>query len=138
MIANFGASDPVRMIGMCDLADQSVWRTLLRSFLWPQQQRWSRSEACNKFKEKQEKNAKKRGDFLNPDGSFYTLLLGKWVTCSLPTDVSIHFIDSVPKLEVAVTEMLKEAVLGWDSEYSHGNSVFCTASLIQVAGQKTM
>ena len=57
---------------------------------------------------------------------------------SLPDDVTIQFIDSVPKLYSAVIEMQQEAVLGWDFEFSHGNNVFCTVSLIQVAGQKKM
>ena len=48
------------------------------------------------------------------------------------------FVDSMESLEEATLEMLKEPVLGWDSEYSHGNNVFCTTSLIQIAGRTKM
>ena len=71
-------------------------------------------------------------------GSFYTLAFHISITSRLPDDVTIQFIDSVPKLYSAVIEMQQEAVLGWDFEFSHGNNVFCTVSLIQVAGQKKM
>ena len=58
--------------------------------------------------------------------------------CSLPADVSIVFVDTMESLEQATLEMLNEPVLGWDSEYSHGNNVFCTTSLIQIAGRTKM
>ena len=48
------------------------------------------------------------------------------------------FVDTMEGLEEATFAMLKEPVLGWDSEYSHGNNVFCTTSLIQIAGRTNM
>ena len=48
------------------------------------------------------------------------------------------FVDTMEGLEEATLAMLKEPVLVWDSEYSHGNNVFCTTSLIQIAGRTKM
>ena len=56
----------------------------------------------------------------------------------LPEDTSIVFVNSMDVLESSIQQMQKEAVLGWDSEFSHGNNIFSTVSLIQIAGEKTM
>lgn len=55
-----------------------------------------------------------------------------------PREFQSCFVDTMEGLEEATLAMLKEPVLGWDSEYSHGNNVFCTTSLIQIAGRTKM
>ena len=56
----------------------------------------------------------------------------------LPEGTSIVFVNSMDVLESSIQQMQTEAVLGWDSEFSHGNNIFSTVSLIQIAGEKTM
>ena len=61
-----------------------------------------------------------------------------WIMNSLPEDISIIFVNTMELLESSIEMMKKEAVLGWDSEFSHGNNIFSSVSLIQIAGEKTM